>query len=69
MTLAGQIMEGLVLDGYPVTRVAVDEAGEWVEAVFTVPGGTVTLLLPPCRASASEFADLFDWSSRAEEAS
>lgn len=62
-----EILSGLRIAGYPVSSVTQTHDGDWIEAEFVLPGGTVMLALPPERASAGEFAFLFDMAVGAKE--
>ena len=53
--IARQLKQG----HYPIRGLGINPQG-WIEAEFRHKGITVTLALPQERASAVEFADLFD---------
>lgn len=62
------IAQGLRGAGYPVAVVTPTLCGEWITAEFRLPGGSVTLALPPETATAGGFARLYDLSVGAPEA-
>lgn len=68
MDACHEIERALGLVGCPIRFVRPSHDGEWIEAEFGLPGGTVTLALPPGRATAGEFAHLFDMAIRSKEA-
>lgn len=68
MNGCAEICAGLKGAGYPVAEVLPTHQGEWIEARFALPNGSVTLALPPETATAGGFARLYDLSIGAPEA-